>query len=91
MALAVEKVEIVTYACVLLHNFLLSKKMQCYIPSKYRNENSETLESGLCSVRQQGGNRSSITAGEIRDTFTTYFNTIDSVPWQYAAIEWGNC
>lgn len=28
MAFAVEKIEIVTYACVLLHNFLLSKKVR---------------------------------------------------------------
>lgn len=89
--LAVEKVEIITYACVLLHNFLLSKKMQYYIPSEYRTENSETLESRLPSVNQQGGNRSSVAAQEIRNMFTTYFNTSGAIPWQYTAVERGNC
>lgn len=72
IALAVEKVEIITYACILLHNFLLSKKMQSYIFSEYRTENSEIRESGLRSVCQQGGNHSSIAAAEIRDMFTTF-------------------
>ncbi|XP_018360612.1 PREDICTED: uncharacterized protein LOC108759604 [Trachymyrmex cornetzi] len=43
--LSVEKVEIITYACVLLHNFLLSKNVQRYIPSEYRSENLEIPES----------------------------------------------
>ncbi|KAL6418206.1 hypothetical protein ACFW04_012271 [Cataglyphis niger] len=51
MILAVEKVEIITHACV-LHNFFLNKKVRSYIPSKYRNENSETFESRLCSEIQ---------------------------------------
>jgi len=89
IALNVEKVE--TYACVLLHNYLLSKKELNYIPVKYRTENLETLQSGLCSVGQQGGNRSSIEAGEVRDMFAQYFNTTGAVPWQYAAVEKGNC
>lgn len=88
-ALAVEKVEIITYTCILLHNFLLSKKS--YIPSKYKNLQLETIESGLCSIRQQDENHSSVTAGEIRDMFTTYFNTIGTVPWQYIARERRNC
>ncbi|XP_011858851.1 PREDICTED: uncharacterized protein LOC105556374 [Vollenhovia emeryi] len=92
--LAVEKVEIITYACVLLHNFLLNKKVQNFIPSAYRTENSrylETPESGLRSVGQQGGNHSSVAAGEIRDMFSTYFNTTGAVSWQYTAVERGNC
>jgi len=88
--LSVEKVEIITYACVLLHNFLLSKNVQCYIPSEYRSEYLEIRESGLRSVNQQGGNRSSVAAGEIRDMFTEYFNTTGAVPWQYSAVERGN-
>lgn len=40
---------------------------------------------------QQGGNRPIANiAGEIKDMFTTYFNTIGFVPWQYAAVERGN-
>lgn len=90
MALSVEKVETITYACVLLHNFLLQKKVRSYIPIKYRSNNSEIFESRLCSVRQQGGNRSSISAGEVRDMFATYFNTIGIVPWQYDIEKRGN-
>ncbi|XP_039304171.1 protein ANTAGONIST OF LIKE HETEROCHROMATIN PROTEIN 1-like [Solenopsis invicta] len=88
--LSVEKVETTTYACVLLHNFLLSKNVQRYIPSEYRSENSKTPESGLRSVNQQRGNRSSVVAREIRNMFTEYFNTTGAVPWQYSAIEKGN-
>lgn len=90
IALDVEKVELITYTCVLLHNYLLSKKVYNYIPAAYRIENSETPKSGLCSIRQQGGNRTSITAGKIRDMFSQYFNTTGAVPWQYDAIEKGN-
>lgn len=41
-------------------------------------------------MNQQGGNRSSVAAGEIRDMFTEYFNTTGAVPWQYSAVERGN-
>lgn len=41
-------------------------------------------------MSQQSGNRSSITAGEIRDMFAAYFNTIGAVPWQYVTVERGN-
>lgn len=88
--LAIEKVKTITYACILLHNFLLNKKVRSYIPSKYRNENSKTFKSRLCSVIQQSGNHLSISAGEIRDMFTLYFNTAGTVPWQYVAVESGN-
>lgn len=33
---SVEKVELITYACCILHNFLLKKKVQWYIPSELR-------------------------------------------------------
>jgi len=69
-----------------LHNYLLSKKDLNYIPAKYRTENLETLQSRLCNMGQQGGNRSSIEAGELRDIFAQYFNTTGAVPWQYAAV-----
>jgi len=42
-------------------------------------------------VGQQDGNRPSIEAGEVRDMFAQYFNTTGAVPWQYAAVEKGNC
>ncbi|XP_018398079.1 PREDICTED: uncharacterized protein LOC108776068 [Cyphomyrmex costatus] len=88
--LNVEKVETITYACILLHNYLKSKRLQLNVSSEYTRENIERPESGLRSVSQQGGNHSSIAAIEIRERFTTYFNTIGTVPWQNAAIERGN-
>lgn len=66
IALNVEKVELIVYACVLLHNYLLSKRIYNYIPAIYRTENSETPESGLRSIGLQGGNRSSATAAKVR-------------------------
>ena len=85
--LSVEKVEIITYTCVLLHNFLLSKKChQWYMPSSCRGANPDTLNSGLQGIRRQEGNRSSLTANAVRDALCEYFNTSGSVHWQYDAV-----
>ncbi|XP_071653673.1 uncharacterized protein [Temnothorax longispinosus] len=87
--LSVEKVEAITYACVLLHNFLLSKKCQWYVSSEYRNPET-FLDSGLVSISQQCGNRCTDTARVVRDNFAEYFNTAGVVNWQYDAIAKGN-
>ncbi|XP_066589547.1 uncharacterized protein [Prorops nasuta] len=88
--LSVEKVEIISYACVLLHNLLIEEKVESYVPLNCRQENCEILNSILISLGRQGGNHSSGEARDVRDKFTTYFNTIGAVPWQYNAITNGN-
>lgn len=88
--LSVSKVEMITYACVLLHNFLLSKQAQWYVPPQYRGANPDIHDSGLDSVGRQGGNRTPESAAEVRDNFNEYFNTAGSVTWQYDAVARSN-
>ncbi|XP_015369313.1 PREDICTED: uncharacterized protein LOC107165542 [Diuraphis noxia] len=97
--LDVGMVETITYACVLLHNYLITKKNshQWYVPNNYRisnnsnaNSHEEQLSEHQYGLEQQTGNRSSNNALEIRDKFCEYFNTAGVVPFQYAAIEMGN-
>ncbi|XP_036150116.1 uncharacterized protein LOC118648027 [Monomorium pharaonis] len=85
--LSVEKVELITYTCCILHNFLLQKKAHSYIPLELRNNISESIQSNLNSILHQNGNRCTDRAVIIRDHFCTYFNTIGTIPWQDIRIE----
>lgn len=94
ISLDVKKIETITYACVLLHNFLIIKKNshQWYVPPNYRivnNANSQKNEvpEYQHGLKQQIGNRSCNNALEICDRFCEYFNTAGTVPFQYTAIE----
>lgn len=51
--LSVEKVELITYTCCILHNFLLKKKTHYYIPSELRNNTSDSIQSNLNSISCQ--------------------------------------
>lgn len=86
--LAVDKVELITYACCVLHNFLLEKNASWYIPSDM-NTSTDNVTFTLQGVSQQGGNRSTSRASEIRDQFSEYFNTVGVVPWQDSSVEQG--
>ncbi|XP_036141683.1 protein ALP1-like [Monomorium pharaonis] len=55
--LSVEKVELITYTCCILHNFLLQKKAHSYISLELRNNISESIQSNLNSILHQNGNR----------------------------------
>ncbi|KZC07945.1 Putative nuclease HARBI1, partial [Dufourea novaeangliae] len=89
--LSVQKVEAITYACVLLHNYLLSRNCEWYIPSQCRGINPDVLDSGLPAVGPyRRSNRTTRAANTLRDNFTEYFNTAGIVPWQYDAISRGN-
>lgn len=97
--LDVDMVETITYACVLLHNYLITKKNshQWYVPNNYKISNSpntnnheEQLSEHQYGLEQQTGNRSCNNALEIRDKFSEYFNTAGAVPFQYTAVEMGN-
>lgn len=99
ITLSVEKVETITYACVLLHNYLIAKNnsYQWYVPHKYRISNDSyanceevQLSDPQSTFDQRSVNRSSDEALEIRNKYCEYFNTAGAVPFQYTAIERGN-
>ncbi|XP_066593215.1 uncharacterized protein [Prorops nasuta] len=90
--LSVEKVEMITYVCILLHNFILGNKIlkKSYIPFEYRKENTDAPRCSLRNVCQQSGNHSSREAQNVRNLFLEYFNDIGAVFWQEDAVNGGN-
>lgn len=85
--LSVEKVELITYTCCILHNFLLKKKAYSYIPSELRSNTSHRIQSDLNSISYQHGNRCTDSAKTIRDHFCKYFNTVGTISWQDMHVE----
>lgn len=88
ITLSVEKVELITLACCILHNFILSRR-------PYQNnmieDNSEIdYQNRLNGIIRQRGNNPTRNAKAIRDHFINYFNTTGSVPWQNEAVQKGN-
>lgn len=83
------KVCTVTKACVVLHNFLRSTGQQCNITVDTDNTpgNWRRLPrpDGLPSFDSQPL-RPAVTAKEVREQFTEYFNGRGRVEWQEAAI-----
>lgn len=85
-------VKLIIRACVLLHNFLISKKDSCGITGDTVSDNeivpgnwrAEPCVMG--SVTNQGSNNYAATASEVRDMFMRYFNNEGAVPWQYKMI-----
>ncbi|KAF2896697.1 hypothetical protein ILUMI_09478 [Ignelater luminosus] len=78
--LPVEKVEIITLACVALHNYLATcngNKYTDILPEEDHN---------LTHIGKQGENHSSQDARTIRDQFRLYFNTHCAVEWQDKAV-----
>ena len=91
-----EKVELVVLASCVLHNFLRSKAQSentpavlldqedthqgGVIPGQWRQDVQGG--SGMVALAQQGGNRSTETAGGVHDALCMYLNTIGSVEWQ---------
>ena len=102
IALKPEKVEAITLACCSLHNFLRTRiGARCaYTPSSILDsKDSEThsvlpgnwrqgpAPQGLLPLVQQGSNRYSDSAKDIRDHFRDfYFSNEGSVPWQWDMI-----
>ena len=84
-------------ACV-LHNFLRSKpsSRNIYSPPDYIDRKNQGIvidaewrqNAGNClpNILQQGGNRSTLEAREIRDKLCDYFNTNGEVSWEWDAI-----
>ncbi|KAK5648031.1 hypothetical protein RI129_002923 [Pyrocoelia pectoralis] len=80
--LSAAKVEIVTLACVALHNYLLKDVIV------HPDAVAEPLPTNLTKVGIQGGNKSSLEARNIRDEFKAYFNSDQGkVDWQENSIE----
>ena len=89
-------------SCVhfVLHNFLRTKtsSKNIYASPEFidREINGTVVEAEwrqnagngniLANILQQGGNRSTLEAKEIRDELCEYFNTDGQVPWQWNAI-----
>lgn len=69
------KVNILVMASCCLHNFLLRDKVSA---ATYMPESEEANESStqFSSLSQQGGNRASAEAQNIRDKFSCYFNSV---------------
>ena len=98
IGLAPEKVETIVLACCSLHNFLRSRLGSCSVYTPQGSIDSEDVEThavipghwrqqpqpqGWATIPQQGSNRYSKTAKEIRDYLQDYFNSEKgSVSWQ---------
>lgn len=94
-----QKVEKIVMAACVLHNFLRSKpsSRDIYTPQESfdREINGTIIEAdwrqmagnnGLPNIQQQGGNKSTTEAREIRDELCDFFNTNGQVPWQWNAV-----
>ena len=91
--------KIVLAACA-LHNFLRSNPLSrdVYSPPEFFDreniENGQIVEAGwrqisnesFRSLAQQGSNRSTVEAREVREELCDYFNTNGQVPWQWSAV-----
>lgn len=84
MNFSVEKVELITRTCCILHNFLTEKKNTA---ASAEDGDVECTMNSLCA---QGGNRTAQWPSRIRQEFQNYFNTNGQVPWQQKAIENSN-
>ncbi|KAK4875480.1 hypothetical protein RN001_011902 [Aquatica leii] len=83
-----EKVETITLACVVFHNFLCSQT-STYINGN--NSEPEITQTQLQHISHQGSNQSTSSAKSTRDNFKDYFNSnIGLVPWQTDAVARGN-
>lgn len=85
--LSVEKVELIVYACCLLHNFLIRRNAQWYMSPERMQQCAQT---NLQNVYQQDGNPVCNVAMSVRDNFKSYFNGIGAVSWQDLAVKKGN-
>jgi len=90
--LSVEKVQVLTIACCILHNFITERQPNSALTRRLCDGLDEdcNLLPVLEGLPSQGGNRSSMTAQEFRNKFRRYFNNEGKVPWQDKAIEKGN-
>ena len=97
-----EKVEIITFACCSLHNFLRSRKEACPIympPGSVDTENPIThifeqgnwhqgpIATGFAPLKNQSGNMHTKSAKDNRNILSAYFSSKDGeVPWQWSVV-----
>lgn len=87
MNLATEKTELLIRTLCILHNFLIDEADSMYLSSLNSvNTRKEQVEGGSCnatcslqSINHQNENEVSLTAIDIRDRFSEYFNTVEGV------------
>ena len=100
--LIAEKVEAITMACCVLHNFLRSRSETCSIytpPGSIDTEDPEThavqlgewhhgqQSTGLLPLAKQGSNHYFYVVKDIRDQLCKYFNSEDgAVEWQWKIV-----
>lgn len=92
--LPVEKIEILTFAACALHNFIRTEEGIEANLIDIENTNSVQIHSGswrnkvlITGLQKTIGNRSGEEGRTVRDKYTTYFNTVGSLPWQLEAIK----
>ena len=91
ISLSPEKVEYITMAILILHNFLLPSTNYCapgtkdvinekgeIVPGCWRKDQASAFE-----VLKSSGNSSSTSGKKVRDIFTDYFLNEGSVEWQW--------
>ena len=99
IALSPKKVEIITYACCILHNFLRNKSSIYTIAETTDHEDPVTHEvyagewrkeapgTGLKNLDRQGSNNYTASAKQMRENLCYYYNSnAGSVPWQHKMI-----
>ncbi|KAI4455744.1 dna-directed rna polymerases i ii and iii subunit rpabc2 [Holotrichia oblita] len=84
--LSEEKVEVITLACIALHNFL-TRETQSYIGEKCEQD-IKNCTATLPQIVRQAGNNFKTLARIVREEYKNYFNSErGAVPWQDNAVQ----
>ncbi len=87
-----DTVELIVYACVVLHNLLIEKRPQEYLTkiSDQANPYAPTLEwqeaNTLANLQATGRNQGVRRCKGIRDHLKEYYNDVGAIDWQEIAV-----